>query len=157
MSSQTEEMRIEWKSQSVDELANRFRRAECMASPEGWASSELSEGLPHYASYLFLRSLWAELLSTRNQLAEAFLENSENQDSDQIRELLSVYLGSLAFGILNLLDDPSAHAVADDEPSWQLVETHGGKPTGTTMEGLHELFPDFHPDGEEAAFVELWC
>lgn len=46
-----------WRSMNEQELSNLFRKLGAQ-NPEGWAASQIREGIPQLTRYLFLREAW---------------------------------------------------------------------------------------------------
>lgn len=79
---------------------------------------------------------------------------------EDLRGLVQVALGRLAFDLLYFLDEPDGTAwdtwperdVADEDWRWCLAEVEpDGRPTGRDVGGLHESWSDTDPAGNEGA------
>src|SRR5579863_6499 len=51
----------DWRSMNEQELTELFRRLGA-PRPESWASSQIEEGIPQLARYLFLRQAWRQII-----------------------------------------------------------------------------------------------
>ena len=49
------------KEQEIQEWTERFR-ALGARNPEGWARSQIEEGIPQFARYIFLRQAWRSII-----------------------------------------------------------------------------------------------
>ncbi|WP_405525950.1 hypothetical protein OG592_00915 [Streptomyces avidinii] len=145
-------------------LALQERFAELGADePQGWALSQLAEGIPQMARFLILRRLWSESINQWEEPsaidaipATHRLLASGADRSDIAKVARAVAFESIA-SVLNVLDEGCASDVSDDSlPGWRLQETTGdGSPTGRSLGGLHESLLETDPSGNEAG--DLWA
>jgi hypothetical protein len=142
------------------ELSERLRRARAR-DPRSWAISEIHEDIAQYARFLFLRGVWRRMHSCADETLASDLAAKLRRDGardEDLRGLVQVALGRLAFDVLYLLDEPDGTAwdspserdVADDDPRWHLSEVESdGHLTGRDLGGLHESWGDTDPSGNE--------
>jgi hypothetical protein len=139
--------------------------------PEGWARSEVSEGIAQLARFVFLRGIWTrELLRwTRPRWiddtlrypstsgAQALARLRESGASAEDLSALAAYIAeSVAFGVPCHIDDGFNPDMEDSEaeeqlPGWHLLEV-GTNPesgelglTGRDVAGLHESLDETRP------------
>lgn len=144
------------------ELAGRLRLAGA-ADPRSWALSEVSEDIAQLTRFLFLRGVWRRMHSCADDALATELARKLRQDGageEDLRGLVQLALGRLAFDLLYLLDEPDGTAwdspperdVADDDRRWHLAEVEpDGRLTGRQVGGLHESWGDTDPAGNEGA------
>lgn len=130
------------------EMASRLAAAGC-DEPEGWISSEISEGIPQLARFALLKSIWENSLLPA--IEAQFWLNGESKDRlskiDQVlnaqekKELFTDIAKSLCFGILNVLDEG---VYREELPGWCVMEIDtNDEPTKRSVGGLHEsIFED---------------
>jgi hypothetical protein len=152
-----------------DELTRRFR-ALGAPDPEGWARSQLEEGLPQLARFLFLREAWrrvvAESSHTWIEAAIAAADRASDapyagagralrrlralgaSDAD-LTELVRGKQAELLFALCDLLDDPTVDDPAAEGVAWALVQIddHGEILGG--IPALHESVLETDPTGRE--------
>jgi hypothetical protein len=60
-----------WRSMNEQQLTELFRKLGAQ-NPEGWAHSQIREGIPQLARYLFLREAWRCVISpdSRNWMVD---------------------------------------------------------------------------------------
>lgn len=146
-----------------DALAALTRRMAELGAPEpdGWASSEIREGVPQQARYLVLRRIWANTLLPwrdpgmlrRNEALAQLLDRGADQ------ELLAEALRGVVFNavsdVIAIIDEGCDPEAPDNAPGWILAETDGGgNVTGREVGGLHESLLEVDPNGVEAA--DFW-
>jgi hypothetical protein len=152
----------------IESLTRRFA-ALGASDPERWARSQVEEGIPQLARFLFLRQAWqqvvpeddhawisAEIAAAADEPdaplagvghALARLKAGGAADGD-LTDLVRGMQASLLSGICYLLDDPGL----DDEPeaadvSWALCQfTDEG---AVVIDGLHESVLETDPSGRE--------
>lgn len=156
------------KSATIEALTQRFA-ALGAPNPRSWAESEVNEGIPQLARYLFLRQAWRQVVpeDDRSWIA-AEIEGAENEpdapfagaghalarlralgasDAD-LTDLVRGMQAQLLSGLTYLLDDPSL----EDEPAaegvaWALCQiTDEG---AMHMDALHESVLETDPTGRE--------
>ena len=144
------------------ELTGRLRLAGA-ADPQSWALSEVSEDIAQLTRFLFLRGVWRRMHSCADDALATELARKLRQDGageEDLRELVQLALGRLAFDLLYLLDEPDGTAwdsppepdVADNDQRWLLAEAEpDGSLTGRDVGGLHESLADTDPTGNDGA------
>ncbi|MER6445373.1 hypothetical protein [Streptomyces venezuelae] len=144
-------------------LALQERFAELGADePQGWALSQMAEGIPQMARYLVLRRLWSEAVNQWEEPSSIDAIPAANRllaagadRSDLARVARAAAFEAIA-SALNVLDEGYASDLDDDSlPGWSLQETTGdGSPTGRSIGGLHESLLETDPSGNEGE--DLW-
>lgn len=156
------------KTAKIEALAQRFA-ALGAPDPRSWAESEINEGIPQLASYLFLRQAWRQVVPEDDPAwIAAEIEGAENErdapfagaghalarlralgvsDAD-LTDLVRGMQAQLLSGLVYLLDDPSLQ----DEPAaeavtWALCQITGEG--AVVMDGLHESVLATDPTGRE--------
>jgi hypothetical protein len=126
-------------------------------NPEGWAQSEIEEGIAQEARFLFLRAIWPTLIQPladpnvmRRYPAVARLLDAGANPDDLSRALRAVAYET-AFGVIERVDEGHDADAPDDAPGWLLVETvNADTLTGRDVGGLHESLQSLDPTGREA-------
>lgn len=138
--------------------------------PEGWARSQVVEGIPQLARFLFLRQAWRLVVSEDDSawidrsIARAKTHPNEpysgvghslmklralGADDQEITELVRGMQGQLLFDLCYLLEDPGDIEPEVADVAWALVQVdEDGKPLGT-IGGLHESVLETDPTGRE--------
>ncbi|MBR0646517.1 hypothetical protein [Plastoroseomonas hellenica] len=144
------------------ELLDKFN-ALAARDTELWVRSEISEGIPQFARYLVLRSLWPDHIDpwARNAgtwIGQAIKAADSQPDGDfaeagralgraisagvsmaDLGAIARMIAFETAFGVLNHIDEGHDPAAGADAPGWRLVETDAdGATTGRPVVGLHE-------------------
>ncbi len=159
-------------ARSTEELVEIFR-ALGANDPEGWASSQVEEGINQLHRFLFLRKAWQQVAGADGGWIDRVVEAAARRPDDpfagaghairrmlaagvdrhDIIELVRASQGELLSAICYLLDDPS---LTDDEQQlvgdlgWALVETDDDfEPTGEVIGGLQDSVLDTDPEGRE--------
>jgi hypothetical protein len=133
--------------------------------PEGWARSQLDEGINQLGRYLFLRQAWRlvvaesdhswidEILASDPKKpgggAVSALERllGEGAVREDLTEVVRVMQWKLLFSFCYLLEDPGDTDV--DGFAWGLFQTEeDGEPTDPII-GLHESVLEMDPTGRE--------
>lgn len=155
------------------ELARIFRELGAK-DPEGWASSQIREGIPQLHRYLFLRKAWQLVVHEENDdwidaCAERYRLRPDEPfaargraidrmlqlgvDRADIVDLVRAMQAELLFNLCYLLEDPDLDEKEEDVAGpigWALVATDGDdEPTSTTIGGLHESVLETDPTGRE--------
>jgi hypothetical protein len=154
---------------AIAELAKRFE-ALGAPDPRGWASSQVREGLPQLARYLFLRQAWRHVVpdddaswiasemagAERNPSASlagagralARLKAAGAGDRD-LTDLVRGKQAELLFALCYLLEDPAIEEPEGQDVLWALVQvTAEGEVLGP-IPGLHESVLETDPTGRE--------
>lgn len=144
-------------------LALQERFAELGADePQGWALSQMTEGIPQMARYLILRRLWSEAInqweepSAINAIPATHRLLASGADRSDIAKVARAVAFESITSVLNVLDEGYASDLDDGSlPGWHLQETTSdGSPTGRSIGGLHESLLETDPSGNEAE--DLW-
>lgn len=149
----------------IDRLAGLFT-ALGADDPEGWADSEVEEGIPQLARYRFLRMIWQDIdvwstaapdwvAAYREEgLAGGAVERAVRLGlSDaELGEIAREVAKETAFGLLHGMADPSDGDLPPEVerrlPGWCLAElSPEGEPTGRVLEALHEDLDELEPQG----------
>lgn len=150
-------------------LAAIFRAAGAR-DPEGWARSQVHEGIPQLHRFLFLRQAWQRLVSDRatgwidRLIAQAQRSpeapfagaghvlaslRSKGASDQELTELVRCTQAELLVGFAYLLEDPSIDDPALSDIGWGLFALNEqGDPTAP-ITGLHESVLDTDPEGRE--------
>lgn len=156
----------------IQEWTKHFR-ALGADDPEGWARSQVEEGIPQYARFVFLRTAWQSVISDGDtSWIDAQIQEAEQRprdpgagigpalkrmlaagaSRDDIAEVVRVMQWSVLAGLAYQLADPGvAQYPRADMPqvSWELFEVdEDGQPLHP-IGGLHESVLDTDPTGRE--------
>jgi hypothetical protein len=152
-----------------NELAALFRQLGAR-DPEGWAASQIDEGIPQLLRFLFLKGAWERIPKEDDatwidsEVASA-AQNPEQPyaglgsalalcrklgvPDSSITEIARCLQAQMLFRIGYLIDGP-AHPHTLEDVSWGLFQTDdNGKPFGEQIAGLHESVLDLDPTGRE--------
>ena len=137
---------------------------------ESWARSQVNEGIPQLARYLFLRQAWRNVVSEDDptwidrEIASA--QSSPDQpyagaghalarlrargasDAD-VTDLARAMQASFLFSLCYLLEDPAIEEPAASEVMWALVQTDFDGNVVGPISGLHESVLQTDPTGRE--------
>ena len=153
----------------LDRLTARF--AELGApDPRSWAQSQLQEGIPQLARYLFLREAWRLVVAEGDRTwIEQDVASAERDpqapyagagsalkrlralgaaDAD-ITDLVRGKQAELLFSLCSLLDDPTVDDVVDQDIFWALVQVTDAGDVLATISALHESVLETDPTGRE--------
>lgn len=139
--------------------------------PEGWATSQSSEGINQLHRFLFLRQAWRLVASESDDkwIDEQVAHSIENPEQpfagighalrrmlvagvsrEDIVDLARGMQAQLLFELCYLLEDPSIGDSSVASIGWALVETDADyEPTHETISALHESVLDTDPTGRE--------
>lgn len=140
----------------IAELTRRFE-AKGAANPAFLAAREVDHNAPVLARFLFMRSLWDEVVLPSRygpQAGEFDGPVSRMFARGVSQEDLGRFAARVAFdavsGVLQRLDDGYAD-FEDPYPGWQLTETAppDGEPTGRSIDSLLEGFMIVEPSAED--------
>lgn len=138
--------------------------------PAGWARSQIDEGLPQLARYLFLRQAWRCIVPDDDfrwidaaiarantgpdepysgaGLALARLREKGASD-EELTDLVRAMQAELLAGVCHLLDDPGEMEDAVSDIAWSLVQVDDAGTALQTLGGLHESVLETDPTGRE--------
>ena len=140
-----------------------------VTDPEGYASSQEAEGIPHLARLLFLRQAWKAIVSEDSDgWIDAAIEDARQCPSEPYagvgialdrlrqcgaadRDLTDVVRGmqaELLFSICSLLDDPGDVEEGLEDIEWAFVQVEAGQ-VKAVIRGLHESVLETDPTGRE--------
>lgn len=153
----------------MEELTALFRKLGA-PDPEGWARSQINEGIDQLARYVFLREAWKRVVPLENtnwidaQIAAAkagpsaphagaghslqrlLAAGAERKD---IHEVVRVMQSELLFSLCYLLEDPGELEPEIADLSWRLMRTNDDGECIGPIVGLHESVLETEPAGRE--------
>ena len=151
------------------ELTDLFRKLGA-ANPEGWAQSQIQEGIPQLARYLFLRQAWRNIVSEDDAAwIERGIDRAEKHPDepyagvghalkklrargatdDEITDLVRGMQAELLFSFCYLLEDPGDVEAEVADIAWALTQVDDdGKIIGS-IRALHESVLQTDPTGRE--------
>lgn len=160
------------REDDLRQLSDHFR-AMGAVEPESWARSQLEEGIPQYARFVFLRQAWKSILAENDTAwIDPLIKESDRRPRapgagagpalkrllatgaarEDLAELVRVMQWHVLQSLAYQLSDPgSAEYPSDDLPrvNWTLFEvTDEGEPLHP-IDGLHESVLDTDPSGRE--------
>jgi hypothetical protein len=150
-------------------LAALFQRLGA-SNPDGWARSQLEEGIPQLARFLFLRQAWRAIIDegdpTWITAAVARAESKPEQPyagvghalrklrgrgatDEELTDLVRGMQAELLFQLCYLLEDPGNLEPEVADISWCLVQTDDDGKVIARVGGLHESVLETDPTGRE--------
>jgi hypothetical protein len=125
-------------------------------NPLGWASSEVTEGIPQFGRFLLLKNLFEIGKSTEDNISIAgdfddeldakYTEIKNIVGEEKLLPFLSSYTKGVLYNVVELLDEGNRQS-DQDKISWTLMKTDENfKPTGQIIQGLHEDFIEFEQE-----------
>lgn len=155
---------------SEEELTALFRELGA-SSPEEWAHSQVTEGIPQLLRFLFLKSAWenipnegdttwieSEILSAKanpdRPYAGLGLSLARCKDLgvavEDLNEIARCLRAQMLFSIGYLIDGPAYFPRSLEDVSWGLFQVNeDGRPMGEQIAGLHESVLEFDSTGRE--------
>ena len=154
----------------VKRLASVFRKLGA-DDPEGWANSQVEEGIPQLARFLFLRQAWRDIVSTDNHHWIGAYINAFDADptgpyggvgwalkrlqakgatSEELSHLVRGMQAELLFSICYLLEDPGDLEEEVSDMHWQLFLLDEDDQPISPISSLHESVLEMDPTGNEA-------
>jgi hypothetical protein len=151
------------------ELAAMFRRLGAR-DPEGWARSQVEEGIPQLARYLFLRQAWRQVVKEGDSgWIEASIERAQTHPDEpyagvghaltklralgttdeEITDVVRGMQAQLLFSLCYLLDDPGEVEPEVEDVAWVLAQVDTEGNVLGTVGGLHESVLETDPTGRE--------
>lgn len=148
------------------ELAELFARLGAR-NPSDWARSQLEEGIPQLARFLFLKQAWKRIVPAQDSSwIEAELSaNPEDPGGgivtalqrvlangaprSDLTEIVRVMQWKLLFDLCYLLDDPGDLGEGIEDLSWNLFQVNDRREPIAVMSGLHESVLETEPTGSE--------
>ncbi|SHF81564.1 hypothetical protein SAMN02787100_2670 [Chryseobacterium sp. OV279] len=143
------------QKEEYESLVMRLRNAGAK-NPSSWASSEVTEGIPQFARFLILKSLFDIAKSTYDNITMASDFDDEVEEKyDAIKDIvgeekllsfLTSYSKGIIYNVVGLLDEGNQEADRD-KISWTLMKTDENfQSTGQVIQGLHEDFLEFEDE-----------
>ena len=158
--------------QKIQEWTEHFRALGAY-DPESWARSQVEEGIPQYARFVFLRQAWQSAVADGDtSWIDPQIQRAERRPRDpgagigpalkrmfaagasreDITEVVRVMQWSVLADIAYQLADPGVVEYPSEEMpqvNWGLFEVdEGGQPLHP-IDGLHESVLDTDPTGRE--------
>lgn len=154
----------------LERLTELFRKLGA-DDPESWAYSQVNEGIPQLACFLFLRQAWRQIVSTDSHdwmaaYVDAFDEDPTGpyggagwalkklQDKDatpeELSHLVRAMQAELLFGFCYLLEDPGGVEEDVSHVRWGLFLLDEDYQPVRRISGLHESVLETDPTGNEA-------
>jgi len=152
---------------TIEKLTALFRKLGA-PDPEGWARSQLDEGIDQLARYVFLREAWKRVVppETANWIDEQ-IASAKARPADpgagpalqrllaagaartDIHEVVRVMQWELLFSLCYLLEDPGELEPEIADMSWRLMRTDDDGECIGAIGGLHESVLELDPAGRE--------
>ncbi|HVY07704.1 MAG TPA: hypothetical protein VHB46_17140 [Burkholderiales bacterium] len=138
--------------------------------PESWAKSEVDEGIPQLARFLFLRQAWRQVVADGDvkwidreiQLSKRSPDApgaglglslsrllSSGASREDLTELARAVQWQLLHGLCYQLSDPAIEEPELSDVGWGLFEVIEDGKVGRPIEGLHESVLETDPTGRE--------
>jgi hypothetical protein len=139
--------------------------------PEGWARSQLDEGIPQLQRFLFLRQAWSLIVrdGDTDWIQAAIRHAEQHPDSpfaggghalrrcldkgvspQDLTEIVRSNQAELLFQFCYLLDDPAFPEEELSELAWGLFQVdEEGNPMPTRIQSLYESVLETDPAGRE--------
>lgn len=150
-------------------LTSLFRKLGAR-DPESWARSELDEGIPQLARFLFLRQAWRKVISEddgvwiSNEITRAKKRSdgpgagaglalqrllAAGANPQDLTELVRVMQWQMLSRLCYLLEDPGDVEPEAARVAWALFEVDADGNPGRPIDGLHESVLETDPNGRE--------
>ncbi len=137
--------------------------------PESWARSQVEEGIPQLARFLFLRQAWRRVVAEESSWVHSDITAAQREPDapfagaglalDRLRrlgatdadltELVRAKQAELLFSLCYLLDDPSLEEAAVADVAWALVQIDAEGNVIGGISALHESVLETDPTGRE--------
>lgn len=145
-----EKIRLENLLQKMDNVGAK--------KPIAWALSEITENIPQFGRFIFLKGLFDIITDIEENilLADDIGESYEGDTFDTSKKLKEVigeaelnnflisYGKGMMWQIVNQIDEGNYNTKG--EPMWSLKEFKDGNTTERSIGGLHESFSDFEDE-----------
>lgn len=149
-----------------EELTRIFRKLGAQ-DPAGWAGSQVREGIPQLARFVFLRQAWSGVLAEEDHgwiaqslrldprtpgggIAPALKRLKALGASDQdLTTVARVMQWELLFHLCYLLDDPGDLPPEVRDMAWRLFQVDDDGNPIVAIGGLHESVLETEPSGRE--------
>lgn len=140
------------------------------ADPADWANSEIEDGIPQLARFLFLRQAWSQVVKDGDvSWIDREIQQSEKKpdapgaglglalsrllksgaSKEDLSEVARVAQWQLLFGLCYQLSDPAIEEEELAHVGWGLFEMNESGEAGRPIEGLHESVLETDPTGRE--------
>ena|SRR5881394_1040480 len=151
------------------ELTALFRRLGA-PDPEGWALSQINEGIPQLARYVFLRQAWRNIVSEddpawiTNKIERALAKPNDpyagvghalaklrkrGATDQELTDLVRGMQAELLFSFCYLLEDPGEVEPEVPHIAWALAQIDSEGNVVGSIGGLHESVLATDPTGRE--------
>lgn len=148
------------------DLADLFRKLGAR-NPEVWARSQVKEGLPQLARFVFLRQAWKLVVAERDR---SWLSERANDDQrgpggaigpalkrlqalgaseDDLTTVVRVMQWRVLSGLCYLLDDPGDLESEVKDIAWRLFQVDENDQPIAAISGLNESVLETEPSGKE--------
>jgi len=139
-------------------------------NPDGWARSQLEEGVPQLARFLFLRQAWRAIVDEGDStwIATAITRAESKPDEpyagvghalrklrgrgatdEELTDLVRGMQAELLFQLCYLLEDPGDVEPEVADVAWSLVQVDGDGNVLASVNGLHESVLETDPTRRE--------
>ncbi|MEM7232089.1 MAG: hypothetical protein AAF517_07945 [Planctomycetota bacterium] len=152
---------------NLSELTEIFRKLGA-DDAEIWAASQVEEGIPQLARFLFLKGAWDVVSDESGEWIDNVLANTPEDSKDAysgqahaIRKMLACGVSrewitdlvrcaeaNMIFQLGYLLDDPGS-VEGNEHVDWALVQVDENGEVCATINGLHESVLEMDPTGRE--------
>jgi hypothetical protein len=140
------------------------------SEPEDWARSQVEEGIPQLARFVFLRQAWRQIVREGDSSwIKASIEHAEASPDtpyagvghalkklrakggtdEEITDLVRGMQARLLFALCYLLEDPGDVEPEIADLAWTLVQVDDEGNALGTIAGLHESVLETDPTGRE--------
>ena len=154
---------------NLEQLTELFRKLGA-SDPEGWASSQVSEGINQLGRFLFLRQAWRSVVDESD---DSWIQDQIDRSSRQpgapcsgigpalqslralganpqdITDVVRVMQYELLFDLCYLVDDPGLVEEEVQDVSWALIQLNEEGEAVGEIAGLHESVLGTDPTGRE--------
>jgi hypothetical protein len=140
-------------------------------SPEQWAHSQITEGIPQLLRFLFLKYAWSRVIAEGDTtwIGRAIKDAEARPDqpyaglgaalarcraagasSEDLTEIARCLQAQMIFAITYIIDGPPYELSPIKDLSWGLFQiTADGRPIGPQVSGLYESVLEFDPTGRD--------
>jgi hypothetical protein len=157
-------------NENEKQLADLFKRLGA-DDPEGWAASQIREGIPQLHRFLFLRQAWRMVVSEDS--GPAWIDNhvaaaerapeapfagaglalkalrARGATDAELSGLVRAMQAELLSGLCYLLEDPRFEDQEVENVAWGLFATNDEEDPTEPVFGLHESVLETDPTGRE--------
>ncbi len=156
--------------ESEEELTEIFRRLGAK-SPESWARSQVTEGIPQLLRFLFLQQAWSRIIAEgETSWIDREISNAKTHPDrpyaglglalarcvekgtgkEDLSEIARCIQARTLFDIGYLIDGPARTTRGLEGLTWGLFQTDEDRnPIGSQVVGLHESVLELDPTGRE--------